>query len=226
MKAQELSMLVKRCRKNLEAAEQSAHDRKEMNEALYEALQDVFRIWRKSINATNARARVFKEFEIEELRSGTNPFNRFVRLCMPGRKTNDYNRYASALSYFEEQGWSSAKVGKQLRAHPLTYFSDRGRKRQNKAPRKRTASSDKRVELAKRSLSKQAPISHLDMTDENLYPVQEGWAVFIAKIPSDPNDKDISVIASVNVKPDLLDQIFVAHANQERLLLKARQKKT
>jgi len=181
MKSDELSKLVKSCRLTLEKAEEAAKDRKEQNKALYYALQETLEIWKRSKNSPNALKRVFKEFGVKELREGTNPLNRFVRLCLPSRKPNDYNRYASALSYFESEGWNSAKIDQQIEKHSLTYFSDRGRTRQNKVNKSKNAGTNTNVVTAKELMKDYQSLVMFQAKREALAFSDDNFTILICK---------------------------------------------
>ena len=214
MKATDLSKLVKACRKTLDEAERKARGRKQMTEALRDALQETYKIWKKSKGSPNARKKVLQEYKIEEVPERFNLFNPYVRLCIPDRQPNDYNRYASALKYFNEQDWSATKVRKQLGEKSLTYFSEKGRKPRSNKAKDRPVIEEKRVTLAKDYLNALKPISVLDMSNEVVKPIQDDWALFIGHVPSDLDNDNIEILASVQLEPEQLNEIFKAFAAQ------------
>lgn len=181
MKSDELSELVKSCQLTLEKAANAANGRKEQNEALFDALQETFRIWQKSKNSPNALKRALKDDGIDEPRKGTNPLNPFVRLFIPGRRPNDYNRYASALSYFESKGWSSSKVGRKLREHSLTYYSELGRTRKNKVNKSKSAGTNTNVVATKELMNGLQSLAMFKAKREELAFSDDNFTILVCK---------------------------------------------
>ncbi len=119
-----------------------ASDRAAQREGLRKALGKAYHVHLKSVSDAGwcaALEAAFKEHAIRA-RVGSNPFTRLVKLCFPGRRPADYNRYAGVLRLAEHEGWDTGELGGAL-AEPratLAKLSRRSSRLGNPAPARRS----------------------------------------------------------------------------------------
>ncbi len=213
--------LIDNCRSSFQKARRSARSRDQEFTALADALIEANRISRLAAKFPRRKRilyNAYEEFSIAKPKSGTNQFTRIVKLLIPGRKTNDYSRYANALYYFHSKGWKGSRIRKELEEHSLTHFSDLGRKLRAKEKDGLAGRRGGLGDAAKKHLRHADKLGSLTYDAESMKLHGKEWAVLIGRVTADRQDEgELDILASIECSEELLRSVFARYARQNEL---------